>query len=745
MYCFVKVKEGSIWAGTYFGGINYYPKQHTAFKKIFPRLGENSLSGNVVREIHKDDYGNLWVGTEDAGLNKFDNATKRFIHFEPTGDPKSITSTNIHGLLVNGDELWIGTFENGLDVLNIKTGKVQQHFSKGTGEHDLKSNFIYCISKMNSGEIMLGTTQGAYVFNRKSNDFSLLKGMPPVAWYTGILQDDQGVIWASTYGNGVNYYDPKTGKGGNFRHAANNTSSICSDRVNSIFEDSKKNLWFATEGGLCKLNRQTNDFKRYTTKDGFPSDFILSILEDGNNNLWLSTSKGLVRFNGQTGQAIIYSRVNGILSDQFNFNSAFKDKDGTMYFGSVKGMVSFQPETFIKDTFVPPVYITGFQIFNKEQPIGKNGSPLKQSIISTDKMVLNYKQSTFSIDFASLSYTAPEMTAYAYQMEGLDKDWVYLKTNRKVYFTELTPGPYTFKVKATNSSGVWSKEETRLTIQVLPPWWASNQAKFLYTIMVLLIAFLMIRNYHRRVQEKNRRTIESMESAKEKEILQAKIEFFTNVAHEIRTPLTLIKGPLEKVIRNTTELPSIKDSLKIMERNTNRLIDLSNQLLDFRQTEIKGFSLHAVKANISELLEETFVNFKPLAEQKNIQFRLDIPPEPLWAWVDVEAFNKILTNLFNNAVKYADDKVFIQLLPFHKEDKYFTIEIKNDGYLVPDDMKEKIFEPFFRLSETAKQKGTGIGLALSRSLVLLHKGTLNMKCTDDSMNVFSLILPIDVS
>lgn len=743
VYCFVKDKEGSIWAGTYFGGVNYYPIQNTAFKKNFPRLGENSISGNVVREIHQDDAGNLWIGTEDAGLNKYDTATKLFTHFEPAGDKKSISSTNIHGLLVTGNEVWTGTFENGLDVLNINTGKVERHYASGAGERSLKSNFIYCIAQMSTGEIMLGTTTGAYQFNRAGDDFSLLPGMPVNNWYTGILKDKNDVIWASTYGNGINFYNTKTKTAGNFRYEAGNRNSLCNDRVNSIFEDSKNNLWFATEGGLCMLNKTTNDFKRYTTENGLPSNFILSILEDERNNLWLSTSKGLVCFNPQTNRTIIYTRVNGILSDQFNFNSAYKDKDGKMYFGSVKGLISFHPAEFIKDTFVSPLYITGFQIFNKELTIAKTGSPLTKSIINTSSIVLNYNQSTFSIDFASLSYTAPEMSEYAYQMEGLDKDWIYLKTNRKVYFTELSPGTYTFKVKTATSSGVWHKQQTILTIQILPPWWGGRWAFFVYILGGLLMVYYFTRYYHKRTEEKNRRKIELIESEKEKEILQAKIEFFTNVAHEIRTPLTLIKGPLEKVIKNTAEVSIIKDSLKIMERNTNRLIDLSNQLLDFRQTEIKGFSLTCIKTDIAELLTDTYINFKPLAEQKNIDFVLNITTPELFAFVDIEAFNKILTNLFSNAIKYAESKVMVDLPPVEKQDKCFTIEIKNDGYLVPFEMKDKIFEPFFRLPETSKQKGTGIGLALSRSLAQLHKGALDLKESENSMNVFYLTMPVN--
>jgi signal transduction histidine kinase len=327
-------------------------------------------------------------------------------------------------------------------------------------------------------------------------------------------------------------------------------------------------------------------------------------------------------------------------------------------------------------------------------------------------------------------------------MEGLEKDWTYLKTNRKAYFTQLAAGTYTFKVKASNSSGAWNEHEATLLIQVLPPWWASPWAYALYALAALLIAFILIRNYHRRVEEKNARKIERLEIAKEKEIYEAKIGFFTNVAHEIRTPLTLIKGPLENILRKAGAIPEIKDSLRIMERNTNRLVDLTNQLLDFRQTEINGFTLHFEKESVSELLEETYTSFKPLAEKKNLRFSLSMPATPLYAFVDADAFNKILANLFSNAVKYSESRVEINLLPFGAGDNCFTIEVKNDGFLVPPAMSEKIFEPFFRLRETEKQKGTGIGLALSRSLTELHKGSLCLRPAENNLNVFLLTLPI---
>jgi signal transduction histidine kinase/ligand-binding sensor domain-containing protein len=732
VYAFTKDREGGIWAGTYFGGVNYFPKQYTAFEKITPHADGNTLSGNVVREIKEDKDGNLWIGTEDAGLNKLDRKTGKITPFKPTGEPGSITYPNIHGLLVNGNELWIGTFEHGIDILNIKTGKVVRHYSSST-RPSLKSDFVYCIYETPAGSIIIGTTVGAYTYNVQKDDFDLITGLPLYNWYTSVLMDSTGILWATTFGNGVNFYNTRTGESGNIRHDEKNKNSLSSDRVNCVFEDNGKNLWFATEGGLSEYNRKTKIYKNYTVSNGLPSDFTISILEDENNKLWISTTRGLARLDPKNDAVTVYTKENGLLTDQFNFSSGFKDDSGRMYFGSAKGLISFKPAGFLKDSFTPPCYITGFQVNNKELANDDENSPLKKSILYTDKIVLAYNQSTFSIDFAALSYTAPATLPYAYKMDGLNQDWTYLKTNRKAYFTKLAPGTYSFFVKAANSGGSWNNRETKLTIVILPPWWASWWAYGFYFLLVVLAVTYLMRNYHQRIEAK-----------KEKELIEAKIEFFTNVAHEIRTPLTLIKGPLEKVIRKVNGLPGLGNSLHIMEKNTDRLIDLSNQLLDFRKTEMKGFQLNYSQVNISDLLEETFANFKPLAEEKNLQLELKLADAPVYASVDLDAMNKILYNLFGNAIKYATSKVEIELR-IDDAGNCFTIEFRNDGYRIPQDKSEKIFEPFFRLKEAGKQKGTGIGLALSRSLAELHKGNLVLKETADDMNVFVLTLPENIT
>ncbi len=743
IYTLCKDAEGGIWAGTYFGGINYYPKKNSAFKKYFPANTPNSLSGNAVREICQDQYGYLWIGTEDAGLNKLDPKSDVFTAYKPTGAKNDISYYNIHGLMACGNELWIGTFEHGLDVMDVRTGKVIRHYGAHDGKSGLLNNFIVTIYKTRSGEILIGTSAGLQRYNALTDKFSLVAEIPQSFIYS-ILEDSKGNIWLSTIGDGVYYFDPATKEKGNIRNEPGNENSLGSNAVNSLFEDSNHNMWFATEGGgLCLYDvSQKKITKKYNTKNGFPSNYIFKMLEDGNKNLWITTSKGLVKLNPETGNLHVFTKASGILSDQFNYNSGFKTNDGKMYFGCLKGLISFNPADFINSAWHAPLLITGFQVYNKELDISENESPLTKSIIYSKKIILKYNQSSFSIDFASLSFSAPEMSQYKYIMDGLDKDWTSLKTNRKVYFTELHPGKYIFRVKGANSDGVWNNKETKLEIEILPPFWASTLAYIIYTVVLIGITYYIINSYHRKTIEKNKRKMEVFENEKQKQIYQSKIDFFTNVAHEIRTPLTLIKAPLEKIVKKAAGNPDIGNNIRIMERNTNRLVELTNQLLDFRRIETDKFRLNFEKINIAEMLTECFVSFKSVAEQENKKFELKTPAQPLYACADVDAFHKILNNLFTNAIKYCKHQVYVSLLPSNANDDNFTIIIKNDGYLIPSEMKEKIFEPFYRIKETKKQTGSGIGLALSRSLTELHHGQLYLEEPDNEMNIFILTLPV---
>ncbi|MBO9203849.1 MULTISPECIES: ligand-binding sensor domain-containing protein [Niastella] len=735
VYAFCKDREGGIWVGTYFGGVNYYPPKTTPFKRYFPRIGENSLSGNVVREIKGDKLGNLWIGTEDAGLNYLDKKTGLYKH------PKT-SYPNIHGLLVTDSEIWIGTFEHGLDVMDANTHTLIRHYDMGP-QTGLNSDFIYCIGQTKTGAILIGTTIGIYSYDRAANRFHPLPSMPLYNWYTSMLEDSRGIIWAGTYGNGIHYLDRKTNEYRTFRNNPLQPASLKSDRINAIFESSRKEIWIATDEGLSRWNAHTNTFLHYTTSDGLPGNYIINILEDHEKNLWVTTTQGLAKMDRHTGAFQVFTLAHGLLTDQFNFSSAYKDSAGIMYFGSAKGMISFQPADFYRSDYIPPLFITGFQVNNEELDISDKKGVIDRSISHTATITLAHNQSTFSIDFAALSFTAPEMQEYAYQLVGVDKQWTHMKGNRRIYYTDLSPGNYVFKVKAASSSGNWNALEKRLKIEIRRPWWTSAPAYLSYCLLVILGIMHVIKSYNRWQAEKNKRRLELLQIAREKEILQAKIEFFTNVAHEIKTPLTLIKVPLAKVIKKTKGvIPEVENSLRIMDKNTNRLLELTQQLLDFRQTEINQFRLSFVRTNISELVEDANKSFSSLAEQNNITLLLNLPAAPVYAYVDAEAFNKIIYNLYSNAIKYAGTRAIISVLPTTNEDTLFFVLFKNDGHLIPEYLQSKIFQPFYRIRKTDHQPGTGIGLALALSLTELHRGTLALKPSLNNMNIFELGLPI---
>ncbi len=738
IYTLTKDKEGGVWAGTYFGGLNYLPKPYTYFDKFIPQKGNKGLSGYAVREICEDRTGNVWIGTEDAGLNKFNPKTETFEHFLPTGKSTSISHTNIHALLAVNNELWVGTFDQGLDVLDIKTSKVIRRYRAGTAVNALKSNFVESLLKTKAGEILVGTGSGLYRYNKSSNDFALINEVPGNFHYSALLEDNTGTIWAGTLRDGLYFFNLKSGRSGGYKYNEHDKKSLSSDDINSVYQDTKNNIWVATENGLCLLNERDKNFTRYNVKSGFLSNVFYKILEGKGNDLWISTSRGLVHFNPGTNKLKSYTKSNGLLNDQFNYSSAFKDQKGRMYFGSVKGLIRFQPEQFTADKFMPPVYITGFQVHNKELSISGRDSPLDRSINFTNEVTLNYNQSTFNIDFAALGFTAPEMTSYSFKMKGLDENWTYIKTNRKVYFTDLFPGTYVFMLKAANSSGVWNDRITELKIVIKPPLWASPVAFIFYGLVVAFMIFYGIRYYHHRIKRQNNQRNELWESKKEKELYQAKINFFTYITHEIRTPLTLINGPLEEIIKKSKDEPSITENLVIMKKNTNRLIELTNQLLDFRKTEIKGFSLSFVEINVLELLEENCLRYKLATDEKKLKLNFDLPKGPLNVYADPEALNKILSNLVDNAFKYAKSAISIFLVA---DDHVFTIEVKSDGNLIPPSIHEKIFEPFFRMNSNINQIGTGLGLPLARALAELHEGTLAIRNDDAYWNTFILTLP----
>ncbi|RYY10395.1 MAG: hybrid sensor histidine kinase/response regulator, partial [Chitinophagaceae bacterium] len=426
--------------------VNYYPKQHFSFQKFFPDYSENSISGSAVREICQDHDGNIWIGTEDAGISKLNPVTKKLIRFQPTGSPTSIANSNIHGLIVVGNHLWIGTFEHGLDVMDIETGKVIKHYRSGAGPNDLKSNFIVSLMQTREGDIYVGTSNGLFKYNAAGDNFQPANAFDGSGFISCLMQDNEGTIWIGTHGRGVFYFNKQSQQSGHFENEPHNKNGLTTNVVNALYQDSYNHIWIATEGGgLCRLNRNKKDFTRFTTHEGLASNFIFKVIEDQQQTLWISTSKGLVSMPVKGGRTTVYTKANGLLNDQFNYNSGYKDANGNLYFGSVRGMIVFNPTSFYQSKFVPPLYITGFQVNNKELAINPDKQGLKNTILFADKITLPYDQSSVSLDFAALGFTSPERTEYSYKMDGADNDWTVIQSNRRVYYTNLKPGTYTFK------------------------------------------------------------------------------------------------------------------------------------------------------------------------------------------------------------------------------------------------------------------------------------------------------------
>ena len=734
-------REGGIWIGSYFGGVNYYPRFYTNFEKYYPKGTEDGLHGKRVREFCQDNQGILWIGTEDGGLNRFNPKTKTFSFFTPSN-----AFTNVHGLCMVDDYLWVGTFSKGVKVVDTRTGTVVKTYQKTDSPRSLIDNSVFSICRTTTGDIYLGTLFGLLRYNRQSDDFDRVPELNGRFVYD-IKEDSGGNLWLATYANGAYCYNVSEKKWKNYLHDENNPGSLPYDKVVSIFEDSHRQVWLTTQGGgFCLFHPDTETFTGYDSADGLPNDVVYQIVEDKEGLFWLTTNNGLVCFQPTTGAIKVYTTSNGLLGEQFNYRSSFKTEDGTIYLGSIDGFVAFNPKTFSENKSLSSIVITDFLLFGKEVHVGEPGSPLEKSITFSDELLLHSNQNSFSFRVAALDFQAPRMSKVMYRLDGFDEDWLALGESPIITYSNLRYGNYTFRVKVSNSDGVWNEKGVSLKIHILPPFYLSIWAYIVYALLIVGCSLYVFMYFKRRSNRKHRRQMEKFEQEKEREVYHAKIDFFTNVAHEIRTPLTLIKGPLENIILKKQVDAETREDLNVMKQNTERLLNLTNQLLDFRKTESQGFRLNFAKCDITEVLKETHVRFTSLAKQKGLEFTLQVPEKEFYAHVNREAFTKIISNLLNNGVKYAGSYVRISLeVPeADNDDKSFCIRTENDGVIIPDEMKEEIFKPFVRFNEQEDGKvttGTGIGLALSRSLAELHQGTLVMEKGEES-NVFCLTLPI---
>lgn len=733
IYTMYQDNEHGVWIGTVFGGVNYIPSQTLTIDRYVPSQQKNSISGKIIRDLKEDQNGNIWVCTEDNGISVFDPKKQSFEQIIPTGGTQFIPQA----ILENQGEVWIGMFKNGIDIYNLKT-KTLKHLSPE--QLGIDESSIWALLQDRKGTIWLGNAWGVYSSDKNNLKFERHNEFG-YNFIFDIYEDTKGNIWVCTMGNGVFKLNPMNKSIEHYVYNREDPDGISSNSVSSVTEDKKGNLWFSTDrGGICKYMKETNNFKSYSKGEGLPDDVAYKIVEDNEGLLWFGTNHGLVRFNPETEAIQVFTERDGINNDQFNYKSGIKTRSGKLCFGSINGLMAINPTEIKRPNFTPPLYITKLLIFNEEVKVNEKGSPLTNSIIYTDEVSLNHNQNSLGFEFASLSYSSSSNYKYAYKLENFDKDWTVTNDGRSVSYTNLSPGNYSFRVIATNSLGEWGDNETFIKIFIQAPWWKSTAATYLY-ILLFLIGFITFVYLYDRTQKKRYTQKQVLaDNQREKDIYNAKIEFFTDIAHEIRTPLILINGPLEAILEeDDIDPPAIRKNMLIMEQNVKRLLDLINQLLDFRKIDERKFVLNLTKVSLNDLVTKTVNRFQLMIEQKEKQLSLHIANNILIANIDQEAVIKIISNLMNNALKYSDRIIRVDL--YATDDNIAHIRVVNDGAPIPDDLSKKIFEPFYRTTKVSKIPGSGIGLSLASNLAKLNNAELILDTTA-SLTTFILSVPI---
>jgi signal transduction histidine kinase/ligand-binding sensor domain-containing protein/DNA-binding response OmpR family regulator len=767
----IKDRTGVLWVATE-NGVSYSTPKSTSFNSIaLGNDGSNIISvlkKKNITAISKFDDGRIWIGTAN-GLYLLDDIE---INPEIKKLPE-ISDDHIWSLAsLNENEIWIGTFGKGLKQFNYVENKItnwdlkdpkirtQSVFYNKALFADSKKNIWVGYWGVGAARINPRTGKSEVWLNEPGNTKSISHND---VWV--IVEDRFGRIWLGTVGGGLNLFEDKNG--GIFHHwlqtkddnnsiSSNNIFSICEAKNLQALSDSETVLWIGTSGGLNRFAVKNNgrnssvfdiEVKNhfYTIKDGLPVNSVNSIIEDENGNLWLGTGSGISFFDVTKKTFTNFTTADGINGTLMNPESTLKLDSGLILFGSTKGLNIFNPKNIKLSPYKPNLVITGFQIFNKSVKIGDNSS-LKESIIAAKEIILSNNQDVFSFEFAALDYNSSPSIQYAYKMEGFDKNWIESGKRRFATYTNLDPGKYIFKVKSTNADGVWNDQVTSLSIIINPPWWKTLWAYGLYIVLIFL-GLIGIRRFElNRAKLRNELKLREFEVRKKTELEEIKSRFFANLSHEFRTPLMLIKGPLEQLKIEKTN-GKYSENIDLIERNSDRLKELIDQLLELSQLEKAAIPLKAKQENVITLLKGLLSSFESLAKQKNISIKFENDTDSKTCWVDRDKFEKIINNLLSNAFKFTPDggSVSIDVKESSSEGKQFAeIKISDTGVSIPKDQINKIFDRFFQVDDSDQRSygGSGIGLALVKEFIELHKWSIAVDSEKDKGTEFKIQIPL---
>jgi signal transduction histidine kinase/ligand-binding sensor domain-containing protein/CheY-like chemotaxis protein len=760
VYCIAEDHSGMLWVGTgpADGGVNKIYTSNETFRQIL--LEENVISGNenVVRALLVDDLNNTWVGTKSGEIYILDRDYQviqkmKEIHLANGVSP----GQNAYAMMQDKDGfVWIGTKGGGVFVTqypvadretNYKTLKFYQYENEADNESSLSSNIVYSLLQDSEGRIWIGSYEGGLnlVTGRSPTDLECIHINTQNSDISSdkvrnLLEDHSRRLWIAT-AFGVNYLDlNKLDINKPNIHAElfdpRKPNSLSYNDVIHVFEDSRQQLWLGTSGGGVNKLVHTEDgsltFEHINTSSGLINDIVYSIIEDPQGLLWFSTDHGITRYNPIDGTFDNFDDSNNLSTDAFNENTSGKTSDGRLLFGTNEGLLIVHPDKIEKNDFMPHVVFTNFQLFNKDVDIHDRESPVQQDIEALNKIVLEYYQSSFSIEYAALSYFAPSKNKYAFMLENFDDHWNEVGNQNKATYTNLAPGEYIFKVKAANWNSDWSDKTRSIAITITPPWWKTTAMYIVYFVTLAIILDIIRRSYTRYHKLQNDLKVE-------KRVNDIKLQFFTNISHEIRTPLTLILGPIHDIMELKNIPKNIASKLHLVEKNGKRMLRLVNQLLDFRKVQKNKMALKVHKVEINSFLTSIVENFDLIAEHKKIDILFKPLEEELDIWADPNKFDSVIFNILSNALKFSPQKGTVKVsIETHKME-YVDIIISDEGSGIPKNRIDLIFQRFSPLSEDDEEfGGSGIGLAYSYQIMKLHHGDIIVKSEIDSGSEFTV-------
>lgn len=760
--CVYLAKEGICWIGTFLSGISKYDKNLTLFNLVQSNpFDKQGLNAPIVTSFAETKDGNVFIGTDDGGLSLFDPKTKLFQQINIKSRRPGSNRLAIMTLTMSRNhQLLIGTYGDGYFVYDPSSGKYEQ-LLRGPKPTDINSNQIYCIKEDKTGNQWIGTNGNGIVVLTKDNK-ALFKFTPnptlpneiklPINGYIrDILEAKNGDMWIATHGGGIAVYNPSSKQ---FTVYTTVNSKLPNDKVLTLLEDRNGNIWAGTlGGGLGLFNRKTNQFISYSEKEGLNNNNIYKILEDSNGLLWISTNKGLSSFETDTKKFNDYNYHNGIQHNTFIRGSGLRLRSGDLFFGGHEGFNYFNPANLKRNEIVPPVIITDLKISNTSVVPSEDG-PIQENIITAAVINLKYKQN-FALNFVGLNYTAPEQNQYEYKLEGFDRDWINIGNASTVSYTNISPGNYVFRVRASNNNAVWNTQGASIKINVQPPFWRTIYAYLLYAL-IIIAALTYFR--HRGIEKIRRKYIleqerfhaeqERKEAERIHELDQLKLKFLTNLSHEFRTPISLILGPVDNLIAQEKN-NAFQLQLNMIKRNGKRLLNLVNQLLDFRKMEEQELKLQTKEGELIFFLKEVFDSFLDLSERKKINFSFSTNVEKFYTVFDHDKTERILFNLLSNAFKFTHEGGTIRLeIEKHENNNNTTgtlisMKVHDTGIGIPYDKQEVIFERFFQSTTAASilNQGSGIGLSITKEFVRMHGGTIAVESEPEKGSIFTIRIP----